>query len=402
MPELLRMPALAADTESVTLLEWTVAADAPVSENDVVATVETDKASVDVVAERAGVVVRLLVEPGAQVAVGDPIALIANTGEAIGDVDAMLAKLGATDSAPPAPAPVADTPPAVPGEERVFTSPLARKIARENGLAIDEITGTGPNGRIVRKDVERAIAGRAEPVVPAAPPPALAEGNWVDTPHSRMRAAIARRLSESKQTVPHFYLRGSARVDALLALRADLTEQGGTKLSINDFVMKGVACAHLAVPEMNVIWTPDAVRSFDEVDLAVAVATETGLVTPVLRAVDRMSLSTISRTVRDYADRARSGQLRQQELTGGTGTVTNLGMYGTEEFAAIINPPHASILAVGAVRREPVIAADGTVAPGSVLRVTLSVDHRAVDGVVAARWMREFLAFVETPLKLLV
>lgn len=368
MPELLRMPAIAADTGRVTLLEWAVKPDATVAENDVVATVETDKASVDVVAERAGVVVRLLVEPGAQVEVGDPIAVVAPDGETTGDV--------------------------VTGE-RVFASPIARVMARDNGLTIGEITGTGPGGRIVRRDVERAVAARPEPVP-------LVHGNWVDTPHTKMRTAIADRLSRSKQTVPHFYLRGSARADALLTLRTELNEVSETKLSINDFVIKAVAGAHLAVPAMNVIWMPAVIRSFTEVDLAVAVATGSGLVTPVLHGVDRMSLSAISRTVRDHADRARSGRLRQDELTGGCGTVTSLGMHGTEEFAAIINPPHASTLAVGAVRTEPVIAASGSVEAGSVLRVTLSVDHRAVDGVVAARWMREFLALVETPLKLLV
>jgi pyruvate dehydrogenase E2 component (dihydrolipoyllysine-residue acetyltransferase) len=399
MPELLRMPAIAADTGRVTLLEWAIAADAPVAENDVVATVETDKASVDVVAERDGVVVRLLVEPGAQVDVGDPIALIAATGERIGDVDAVLRELGAVNSAPTV------------NGERVFASPIARIMARDNGLVVGEITGTGPGGRIVRRDVERAIAAQAEPaqaevaetkiVEPVADSP-VSSGNWVDTPHSRMREAIARRLSESKQTVPHFYLRGTARVDALLALRTELIEVGDVKLSVNDFVIKAVACAHLAVPEMNVIWMPDAIRSFKDVDLAVAVATDTGLLTPVLRGVDRMSLSAIARTVRDYAARARSGQLRQHELTGGSGTVTNLGMYGTEEFAAIINPPHASILAVGAARPEPVVGPNGLIQQGSVLRVTLSVDHRAVDGVIAARWMREFLTFLGTPLKMLV
>jgi pyruvate dehydrogenase E2 component (dihydrolipoamide acetyltransferase) len=338
---------------------------ASVAENDVVATVETDKASVDVVAENAGVVARLLVEPGARVNVGDPIAVITTAGE--------------QDSSP--------------ATRRVFASPLARKMARENGLTIDEMTGTGPGGRIVRRDVEQAIA---------TPPPVVENGNWVDTPHSRMRATIARRLTESKQTVPHFYLRGTARVDALQKLRVEINEASGTKLSVNDLVIKGVAGAHLAVPEMNVIWTPDAIRSFTSVDLAVAVATDTGLVTPVLRGVEGMSLSAISRTIRDYAERAKSGKLREHELTGGSGTVTNLGMYGIEEFAAIINPPHAAILAVGAVRTEPVVTANGTVDVGSVMRVTLSVDHRAVDGVAAARWMREFLAIMENPLRLVV
>jgi pyruvate dehydrogenase E2 component (dihydrolipoamide acetyltransferase) len=205
---------------------------------------------------------------------------------------------------------------------------------------------------------------------------------------------------ESKQTAPHFYLRGTAKVDALLRLRAELNSDQATHVSLTDLVVKAVSQTHLRIPEMNVIWTPDAVRSFATVDIAVAVATDHGLVTPVVRAVDSLSISALSRATRDVIERAHQGALRQQELEGGTITVTNLGMYGTEEFAAIINPPQAAILAVGAVLAEPV-ALDGQVVVGSVLRFTLSVDHRPVDGVTAARWMREFLGILENPVRIL-
>jgi pyruvate dehydrogenase E2 component (dihydrolipoamide acetyltransferase) len=224
-----------------------------------------------------------------------------------------------------------------------------------------------------------------------------------------MRRAIAARLTASKQEVPHFYLRGSARVDRLLALREKLNtgvrEDGGgqapVRISVNDLVVKAVARAHAEVPAMNVTWSPDAMRSHDTVDIAVAVATGTGLLTPVLRGVDSTTVSAVARATRDLAERARAGRLRQEELEGGTVSVTNLGMYGTEEFAAIINPPHASILAVGAARREPVVTGKGRLRAATVLRVTLSVDHRAVDGAVAAQWMRAFVGLLERPLQLL-
>jgi pyruvate dehydrogenase E2 component (dihydrolipoamide acetyltransferase) len=205
----------------------------------------------------------------------------------------------------------------------------------------------------------------------------------------------------SKQTLPHFYLNGSCRVDALLALRAQLNELAGVKISVNDLVVKAAARAHVAVPEMNVVWTEDAVRRFSSVDLAVAVATDGGLVTPVLRGVERMSISELATSTRELAGRAKASQLKQSELEGGSMTVTNLGMFGTLEFGAIINPPQAAILAVGAAVRTPVVVEDH-VEVGTVMNVTLSVDHRPVDGVVAARWMQAFVALVEAPLQLLV
>jgi pyruvate dehydrogenase E2 component (dihydrolipoamide acetyltransferase) len=373
MPQLLRLPEIAANTTEAVLASWPIAENTLYSAADVIATVETDKAVVDVEADSDGVILRRLVAEGTEVAVGEPIALIGAPGEAVDDIDAALDALGGH-----------------PAADRVFASPLARRIAREARLDIDHLDGTGPNGRILRRDVERVLSAEAPPETPPQ-----------TNPHTRMRRAIAERLSDSAATVPHFYLRGTARVDALQRLRAELNDDDPpVRISVNDLVVKAVARAHVLVPAMNVVWTPEAVRSFDTVDIGVAVATPRGLVTPVVRDADRAGITSIAATVRDLAERAEAGTLQQRELEGGTTTVSNLGMFGTEEFAAIINPPQSSILAVGAVRSEPV-ADDGRLAVGEVMRVTLSVDHRPVDGVVAAQWMRAFLSLLEHPVRIL-
>ncbi len=388
MPELLRMPEIAANTPAAVLAGWSLPVGAAFRAHDTIATVETDKAVADVEAERDGVLLAALVAEGTEVRIGAPIALLAGAGEEVADVDAALSALGATVAQPS----TSDN------NGRVFASPLARRLAKEAGLPVELITGTGPNSRITKRDVDAALAHRdVAPPSPIAAPPLTA---FTDRPHSRVRRAIAARLQESKQTAPHFYLRGTANVDALVRLRSELNADQAMHISLTDLIVKAVGQAHLRVPELNVIWTPDAVRSFSTVDIAVAVATEHGLVTPVVRSVDSLTISALSRISGDLIERAHQGTLRQQELDGGTITVTNLGMYGTEEFAAIINPPQAAILAVGAVRSEPV-ALDGQVVVGSVLRCTLSVDHRPVDGVTAARWMREFLGILESPVRIL-
>jgi pyruvate dehydrogenase E2 component (dihydrolipoamide acetyltransferase) len=430
VPELLRMPEIATGTTEAVLSSWSVAENATVSARDVVATVETAKAVVDVEAETDGVILRLLVEPGAEVETGAPIALVGKAGESVTDLDSALRDLGVADVAlevPEAattqePSPVDDV--EVPGpvaapdgrsdgrpngrsHGRVFASPLARRLAHEAGLRVEDLSGTGPGGRIVRRDVERAQADgaasqadapAARSAGPAAGSPAVA--GYRDVPHSKLRRLVASRLTESKTTAPHFYLRATVPVDRLLALRAELNDGAETRISVNDLVVKAVARAHVAVPELNVTWQPDAVRHFDSVNVAVAVATDNGLVTPVLRAVEDMTITTVARTTRDLAERARSGQLRQHELEGGSISVTNLGMYGTEEFAAIINPPQAAILAVGAAREEPV-AVEGRLEVATVMRLTLSVDHRPVDGVVGARWLAALTDLLEHPARIL-
>ena len=410
MARVLRMPEVAANATEAVLAEWLVSENAEFGALDTIATVETEKALVDVEAEDAGVVLKTLVPPGALVEVGAPIAVLGAPGEAVADLDAVLTELGVAepvDHVVPERRSVVElveTPAPMQGDNgRVFASPLARKLARLAEIPVEAITGTGPRGRILRRDVEAAVAARpsVEPVeTPAPTQGARPSVEPVETPHSRLRRAIASRLVESKQTAPHFYLRATVRADHLVDLRAELNDGAATRISLNDLVVKAVAAAHVRVPEMNVVWTPDAVRSFSTVDVAVAVATDRGLVTPVLRDVTSLTVTAVAAKVQDLAARAREGRLKQDELEGGTISVTNLGMYGVEEFAAIINPPHAAILAVGAVREEPVVQ-DGAVVPGKVLTVTLSVDHRPVDGVVAARWLAAFVDLVEHPTRIL-
>lgn len=428
MPALLRMPGVAANATDAILSEWQVPENTDFAKADAIATVETDKANVDIEAESDGVILRYLVTPGSTVEVGSPIALTALPGETVTDIDQVLRDLGVTaedegressGSEPQAAASsavAAQSQPAQYGADdgtRLFVTPLVRRLAREADLDLTRVSGTGPNGRIVKRDIESHLAG--EPSGDSAPPaaaptaaesPAMVVGDttsagFTDHPHTKMRRAIAARLVASKQTAPHFYVRGSARIDALLDLRVQLNRAAETKISVNDLIVKAAARAHLSVPAMNVIWLDDAVRQFDTVDISVAVASDRGLVTPVVRDVGRRSIATIAAETKDLADRARKGKLKQSELEGGSLSVSNLGMFGTEEFSAIINPPQAAILAVGAAQQQAVVV-DGQVAVASVLKVTMSVDHRPVDGAVAAEWMEVFLDFLHNPLQILV
>jgi pyruvate dehydrogenase E2 component (dihydrolipoamide acetyltransferase) len=401
VPHLLRVPEIAANTTEGTLLSWPVAERDAYSRSDVIAVLETSKAVVDIEAETDGVLLKRLVTEGTDVGVGEPIALLAAPGESVDDLAAALRDLG-VGTAAPAPPPAAPAPAPAADGHRLFASPIARRLAREAGIPLTDLTGTGPNGRILRRDVQ-LVLDRPRPPEPAPPPPEpeTPAVGYTAVPHSRARRALADRLAESKRTVPHFYLRGTARVDRLVALRRELNESDPpVRISVNDLIVKAVARAHVLVPAMNVIWTPDALRRYETVDVAVAIAAERGLVTPVLRSVESASISTIAGRIRDLVQRAGSGRLRQHELEGGTTTVSNLGMFGTEEFAAIINPPHSSIIAVGAVRDEP-YAQDGEVRVGAALTCTVSVDHRAVDGALAAEWMRAFVSTVEHPIQIL-
>jgi pyruvate dehydrogenase E2 component (dihydrolipoamide acetyltransferase) len=400
------MPEVAAAATEAVLTEWLLAEGAAFSAGDALATVETEKALVDIEADADGTVLKLLVPGGRLTDVGAPIAVLAAVGEEVTDLGAVLSSLG-IDQDPGSGAPaVVEAPPAQNG--RVFSSPLARKIAKDAGLALEDIPGTGPRNRVLRRDVEAALAAR---ITEAAGPPLVEEGRSPvsepttpathdDIPHTRLRKAIAARLQQSKREAPHFYLRATVRADRLVALRAELNEGSEVRISLNDLVLKAVAAAHLRVPEMNATWTDDAVRRPHSVDIAVAVATERGLVTPVVRNVSALTVTALAAQVQDLAARARDGRLKQDELEGGTISVTNLGMYAVEEFAAIINPPHAAILAVGAVREEPVVE-DGALVVGKTLKVTLSVDHRPVDGVVAARWLQAFVDLMEHPARAL-
>ncbi|MFE4514643.1 dihydrolipoamide acetyltransferase family protein [Kitasatospora sp. NPDC056783] len=444
MAELFRMPAVAADDTAGVLSAWQVAEGAAFAADDALISVETDKAEVDVPAERPGVLLKALYEPGAEIEVGTPVAVLGAPDESVGDLDALLAELGVAPvpeadavrperrTVPDTPAPDTPAPAAVPQSAaspaaeagpapggRLFSSPLARRLAREAGLDPAELTGTGPGGRVVRRDVEAAVAARRHRPEPSAPPrepadrsappapsraqaPAAPAGaGHQDIPHTRMRRAIAARLTESKRHTPHFYLRATCEVDELLAFRQRINAASPVKVSLNDILVKAAALAHTAVPEMNATWHADAVRRYESVDVSIAVATDGGLLTPVLRGVERMSLSAVATATRDRAERARSGTLRQADLEGGSLTISNLGMYGVEEFAAIINPPQAAILAVGAVRDAAVVR-DGAVTAAKAMTVVLSVDHRPVDGAVAARWLAAFTDALADPMRIVV
>ena len=412
MARLLRMPEVAANAVEAVLSHWPIPENTPFRAGDTIATVETEKAVVDVPAEADGVILKTLVSPGAVVEVGAPISLLGEPGEQVEDLGAVLSALGVRpQGAPPTPVSSTTTTSASSTGDvangkgaRVFSSPLARRLAKEAGLSIADIAGSGPGGRIVRRDVERAASATSGTTTALA-----AATDYVDIPHTRMRRAIAARLTQSTRDAPHFFLRGTARVDKLLKLRARLNQPGigagddsaRVSVSVNDLVVTAAARAHVLVPAMNVLWAPDAVRSYSGVDIAVAVATDRGLVTPVLRNVGQMTLPAVAAATSDLVGRARSGHLQQDELEGGSLTVTNLGMFGTEGFAAIINPPQAAILAVGAALETPVVA-KGKLKVGTVMSFTLSIDHRPIDGATAAQWMATFVSLLEQPVRILL
>ncbi len=430
MAQIIRMPEVLAGATEATVQKWLIASGEHVSVGQPLVEIETDKAVVEYQSESEGVVGRLLAEEGDNVAVGGPILVLVEEGEGATAIDAALAAERITASGGPEPAQegaddpgIEPLPPSVLAADgtdslparRLFMSPLVRRLAAEKGVDVTALTGTGPNGRIVRRDLERhleAAASTTEPrpvdsspprtVAPSAPSDDAPESGYTDIPLDRMRRAIARRLTESKSTVPHFYVVAHCRVDALLALRRQINATAARRVSVNDLVIKAVARAMAEVPEANAIWNGDSIRRFSSVDVAVAVATDGGLLTPVLRGVERLSLSEVSGEVVDLAERARSGRLRQHELEGGSFAVSNLGMYGTAEFSAILNPPQSGILAVGAAQPRAVVGDDGELEAASVMTVTLSADHRVLDGAVAASWLAAFQRCVENPLTILI
>ena len=452
MATVIRMPEVLTGISEAAIQAWLVEPGQDVAVGTPLAEVETEKAVVEYAAESAGTVLRLLVEAGASVSIGDPIAIIGASGESLDDAD--IPPAGATAAAtsevkaptpatgsiadPESGAPVAERMSGAPVAERVsdavvaermseppegtderggrrFASPIVRRLARERGIDLSGITGTGPNGRIVRRDLEAweeeqaashevppAAMPPAEVAPPAAPPVAGAGVGVEDVPITPMRRAIARRVTESTSTVPHFFLVADCRVDELLDLRRRVNDASPVRVSVNDFVLKACAGAFADVPEANATWGDTVIHRHHSVDIAVAVTIEGGLVTPVVRDVDRLSIGQVASAVADLAERARSGRLRQDELDGGSFSVSNLGMYGTTEFSAIINPPHAGILAVGAARKMPVVDDEGALAVGSVMTVTLSADHRVLDGALAAQWLAAFVKRIEQPLSMLI
>jgi pyruvate dehydrogenase E2 component (dihydrolipoamide acetyltransferase) len=423
MATLLRMPEVSANVESAVIVAWAKEEGDAVAAGDCVAEIETDKAVVEFVSESAGRLGPVLVAAGHEARVGAPVAVLLDDGERDVDVEALLAgqpaggpvkepaSVGPAGPASPAPAAARAVPPA-PADTasgRVFASPLARRLAAQAGLPLPGLAGSGPHGRIVKRDVQAALArataaqpstAPVERAVMPEPAPLRIPGD-VAVPHTAMRRTIARRLLESKTTIPHFYLRSECRMEALSALRRQINE-GGRHVSINDIIVKAVAVALMDCPDMNVTWTDEALIRHAGVDVSVAVSTPAGLITPVVRGVHDKSLSRVSAEIAALAARAREGRLSPQEYQGGSFTVSNLGMYGTTEFAAIINPPQAAILAVGAIERRVVAGPDGSVEVAPMMTVTLSVDHRAIDGAAAAKWLDAFRRIIENPLAALI
>ena len=422
------MPALSPTMTSGTVAKWTIAIGDMVQSGDVIAEIETDKATMEVEAIEDGVVAQILVAAGTEnVAVGTVIAVLAEDGVSIDEITlATVVPPQIEDAAQSA----VKTPikPAVEGAAsktedkpdstvtppektaRIFATPLARRIAVERGIALDQITGSGPHGRILRRDVESAPAPENQALENRAAPfsvnsmnvPAVGGASKLVV-NSQMRKSIASRLQESKQQAPHFYLTIDCHIDDLLAARRRLNEKApeGVKISLNDLVIRAAAMALIDVPDANVSWEGDHTRRFQHADIAMAVAIDGGLVTPIIWAAETMGLAALSKTTADLAERARHGQLRAADYSGGSFTISNLGMYGVREFAAVINPPQAAILAVGAGEQRPVVV-DGALAVATVMTVTLSADHRAVDGAVGARWLQSFKGFIEHPVTMLL
>ncbi|AZO07088.1 MULTISPECIES: pyruvate dehydrogenase complex dihydrolipoamide acetyltransferase [unclassified Mesorhizobium] len=458
MPINITMPALSPTMEEGNLSKWLVKEGDKVSPGDVIAEIETDKATMEVEAVDEGTVAKLVVPAGTEgVKVNALIAILAGEGE-----DAGAAAKSGGSAAPKAEAPKADAPKAEAPKEapkpaaaaaapapakaepapvanghaagdRVFASPLARRIAKDAGVDVSAVTGTGPHGRVVKADVEAAIssggakaapAAKAPAGAPSAPAPApkpmsddqvlklFAEGSYELVPHDNMRKTIARRLVEAKSTIPHFYLTLDCELDALLALRTQLnasapmrkTDKGEVpayKLSVNDMVIKAMAMALMAVPDANASWTENAMVKHKHADVGVAVSIPGGLITPIIRHADEKTLSVISNEMKDLASRARSRKLKPEEYQGGTTAVSNLGMFGIKDFAAVINPPHATILAVGAGEERAVVK-KGEIKIATVMSVTLSTDHRAVDGALGAELLGAFKRMIENPMGMLV
>jgi pyruvate dehydrogenase E2 component (dihydrolipoamide acetyltransferase) len=420
------MPALSPTMTEGTLARWLKAEGDVIRAGDVIAEIETDKATMEVEAVDEGVLGKILVADGTQnVKVNAPIAVLVAAGEtaaapAAPKQDIVRQEAGETASAvqsKAAPAPAAVTAPAPNGhdsEDRVFASPLARRMAKQAGIDLHGIAGSGPNGRIVRADIDKTQAAAPSPVASAvAPAPApRAPAAPITAPHqavpfNTIRKITARRLTEAKQTVPHFYVSIDVELDALTRLRMDLNAKspkdgpGAFKISVNDLLIKAAAITLRRVPNVNASYTDDALILYDDVDISMAVSIPDGLITPIVRQADRKGLAAISHETKGLIERARAGKLKPQEFQGGSFSISNMGMYGVRDFAAIINPPQAAILAVAAAEQRAIVRA-GQLAIATVMTVTLSVDHRVIDGALAAEFVSVFKRVVEDPLSLML
>ncbi len=433
MPTEILMPALSPTMEEGTLAKWLVKEGDTVSSGDIMAEIETDKATMEFEAVDEGTIGKILIEEGSEgVKVNTPIAILLEEGESADDIsDAAPAAAAPSPSdaapsepakaAPAAAAPAPAAPQAADGS-RVFASPLARRIAADKGLDLTSIKGSGPHGRIVKADVEGASAAPKAAASSAATPaaasaPALAAGPAADAVMAMydgreyeeislngMRKTIAARLTEAKQSIPHFYLRRDIELDALLAFRGQLNKQleaRGVKLSVNDFIIKACALALQTVPDANAVWAGDRMLKLKPSDVAVAVAIEGGLFTPVLKDAEMKSLSALSAEMKDLAGRARDRKLAPHEYQGGSFAISNLGMFGIDNFDAVINPPHGAILAVGSGVKKPIVGKDGELAVATVMSVTLSVDHRVIDGALGAQLLTAIKDNLENPMTML-
>ena len=452
MPTNILMPALSPTMEKGNLAKWLKKEGDQVKSGDVIAEIETDKATMDVEAVDEGTLAKIVVPEGAQdVPVNSVIAVLTGEGEDAKTVKAPApagqpkaeakpiepkpaAALAPTNQAepvpakPPTPAPVPSAPkgaePKTNGRGgRIFASPLARRIAKESGIELSTLQGSGPHGRIVARDVAQAKSVRVAPSAPGAAPPGglmargmtdeqirkfYEEGSYEFVPHDGMRKTIARRLVESKLTIPHYYLTTDCELDTLLKAREEINagapEAGGKprwKLSVNDFVIKALALALIKVPNANVTWTEAGMLRHKHADVGVAVALDGGLITPVIRGAETKPLSAISNEMKDFAARARARKLKPEEYLGGTTAVSNLGMYGINHFTAVINPPHATILAVGTSEERPVVRS-GKIEIAHMMSVTLSCDHRAIDGALGAELIGAFKMLIENPVMMMV
>ena len=421
------MPALSPTMTEGNLARWLKQEGDRIKAGDVIAEIETDKATMEVEAVDEGILGRILVPAGTQgVKVNDVIAVLVEAGEAVPAAGA--APKAAPATAPAAPVPVAAAPtaaaqapaPAPASSDRVFASPLARRMAAQAGLDIGKIAGSGPNGRIVKADVDAALSRGPAPVAaaasiaapapvaaPRAAAPVVITAPHTAVPNSSIRKVIARRLAESKATIPHFYVSTDVEIDALLKIRADLNARspkdgpGAYKLSVNDLVIKATAVTLRRFPNVNAIWTEDAILQLHDVDISVAVSIPDGLITPIVKGADIKGLAAISNEMKDLAARAKTGKLKPEEFQGGGFSISNMGMYGVKDFAAIINPPQAGILAVSAGEQRPVVK-NGALAIATVMTLTLSVDHRVIDGALAAEFLQALKRNIEDPLSLML
>jgi pyruvate dehydrogenase E2 component (dihydrolipoyllysine-residue acetyltransferase) len=424
MPIKITMPQLSPTMTEGTLAKWLVKEGDSVSSGDVLAEIETDKATMEVESIDDGTVGKIVVAEGTDnVPVNDVIAVLLEEGEDASALEGMDLGVAAAPSAPAekappekpseaAPAPEAEPAAGAPRPsdgEHVKASPLARSMAKQAGIDLAQIAGTGPKGRIVKRDIEAAAetgAGKA-PVAaaaraPAAPTPLPAGAAYEDVKLSNVRRIIAQRLQEAKQTIPHFYLTVDCELDALLAMRKQLNARSDAyKLSVNDFMIKALALALRKVPDANAAWGGDVLRKFKTVDISVAVAIDGGLITPIIRNADGKGLVEISEEMKELAGRAREGKLMPEEYQGGTFSISNLGMYGIKQFDAVINPPQAGIIAVGAGEQRPVVK-NGALDVATVMSATLSCDHRVIDGAIGARLLTAFKGLIEEPLTMLL